>query len=181
MCCLPCRAPWIGRTQECEGDCGLDDRRDADCVWGYQNQMKHTVTFELLSAMADGSRWSSPSISFRSPATWIADRSVRRGAALAIVGCGCLPRGGVRMAHGLHCRRIAGRTDGVSRPSRDKGTACPLWISATVAADAGGGFVAAIPELLRKPTYVDLVLATTVFFFVVGSVILFIPAHMIRA
>ncbi len=42
-------------------------------------------------------------------------------------------------------------------------------------------FIVAVGELLRKPTYFHLLIATTVYFFVVGGAILFIPSHMIRA
>lgn len=46
---------------------------------------------------------------------------------------------------------------------------------------SGGGFLKSSFQLLRKPTYFHIVIATTIYFFVVGGAILFIPSHMIRA
>ena len=47
--------------------------------------------------------------------------------------------------------------------------------------ETDGGFLASSLQLLRKPTYFHIVTATTIYFFVVGGAILFIPSHMIRA
>jgi MFS family permease len=63
------------------------------------------------------------------------------------------------------------------------------------AAVVGDGFIASIRrflrpvlellqavwQLLRKPTYFHVVIATTIYFFVVGGSVLFIPLHMMRA
>ena len=46
--------------------------------------------------------------------------------------------------------------------------------------DSFAGFVDDTRRLLRKRTYVHLVAATTIYFFVVGGAVLFIPAHMMR-
>jgi predicted MFS family arabinose efflux permease len=45
---------------------------------------------------------------------------------------------------------------------------------------SSGGFIEDTKVLLRKRTYVHIVTATTIYFFVIGGAVLFIPAHMMR-